>query len=55
VEAALIGKAPSTEIFNAAADALLKDARGFGTNDFKLPLVRRTMIAALRDLTGDAL
>lgn len=55
VEAALIGKAPSTEIFNAAADALLKDARGFGTNDFKLPLVRRTLIAALRDLTGDAL
>lgn len=54
VEAALIGKAPSTEAFNAAADALLKDARGFGSNDFKLPLVRRTLIAVLRDLTGDA-
>jgi xanthine dehydrogenase YagS FAD-binding subunit len=54
VEKALIGQTPSTEAFNAAVDALLKDARGFGTNDFKLPLVRRTLIAVLRDLTGDA-
>ena len=54
VEAALIGKAPSTEAFNTAADALLKDARGFGSNDFKIILVRRTLIACLRDLTGDA-
>jgi xanthine dehydrogenase YagS FAD-binding subunit len=54
VEKALIGQAPSTEAFNAAADALLKEARGFGSNDFKLPLVRRTLIAVLRDLTGDA-
>lgn len=51
VEAALIGRAPSTEAFNAAADALLKDARGFGSNDFKLTLARRTLIACLRDLT----
>ena len=28
VEAALIGKAPSTEAFAAAADALLADAKG---------------------------
>lgn len=51
VEAALIGRVPSTEAFNAAADALLKDARGFGSNDFKLTLARRTLIACLRDLT----
>lgn len=52
VEAALIGKAPGTVAFEAAADALLKDARGHGHNDFKIPLARRTLIATLRDLTG---
>ena len=54
VEALLIGAAPSTAVFEAAADALLADARGFGSNDFKIPLARRTLIAALRDLTGEA-
>jgi xanthine dehydrogenase YagS FAD-binding subunit len=53
-EAALIGKAPSTEAFEAAADLLLKDARGQGANDFKIPLLRRTLIATLRDATGAA-
>ena len=53
VEALLIGAAPSTAVFEAAADALLADARGFGSNDFKIPLARRTLIAALRDLTGE--
>ena len=52
VEAALIGKAPSDETFAAAADALLADAKGFGGNDFKIPLARRTLIASLRELTG---
>jgi xanthine dehydrogenase YagS FAD-binding subunit len=51
VEAALIGQAPSTAAFEAAADALLADARGYGSNDFKIPLTRRTLIACLRDLT----
>ncbi len=54
VEAALIGQPPSTSVFEAAADALLADAKGFGSNDFKIPLARRTLIATLRDLTGDA-
>ncbi|WP_277970074.1 FAD binding domain-containing protein [Sphingomonas echinoides] len=52
VEAALIGQAPSDAAFAAAADALLKDAKGYGTNDFKIPLTRRTLIASLRELTG---
>jgi xanthine dehydrogenase YagS FAD-binding subunit len=52
VEAALIGQAPSTALFEAAADALLADAKGFGANDFKIPLTRRVLIACLRDLTG---
>ena len=51
VEAALVGQAPTTAAFEAAADALVADARGFGTNDFKVPLARRTLIATLRDLT----
>lgn len=51
VEAVLIGKAPSLGLFEAAADALLTNARGYGSNDFKIPLARRTLVAALRDLT----
>ncbi|MBY9063950.1 xanthine dehydrogenase family protein subunit M [Sphingomonas yunnanensis] len=51
VEAALVGQAPGTAAFEAAADALLDGAKGFGTNDFKLPLARRVLIATLRDLT----
>jgi len=54
VEAALIGQAPTSAVFAAAADALLKDARGFGSNDFKIPLMRRMLIATLRDLTENA-
>lgn len=54
VEAALVGQPASTASFEAAAEALLKDARGQGHNDFKIPLVRRTLIAALRDLTEAA-
>ena len=54
VEAALVGRAPTTATFEAAADVLLADARGYGSNDFKIPLTRRTLIAVLRDLTGDA-
>ena len=54
VEAALIGQPPSTAAFEAAADALLAGAMGFGSNDFKIPLTRRVLIACLRDLTGGA-
>ena len=35
----------------AAADALLMGAMGQGHNDFKIPLTRRTLIAALTELT----
>ena len=53
VEAALVGQAPSDAAFGAAADALLADAKGYGSNDFKIPLARRVLIATLRDLTGE--
>ena len=51
VEAALIGQPPTMATFEAAADALVADAKGFGSNDFKIPLARRTLIATLRELT----
>jgi len=51
-EAALVGQPAGTEAFEAAADALLRDARGHGHNDFKIVLARRTLIACLRDLTA---
>ncbi|MBR0552651.1 FAD binding domain-containing protein [Stakelama marina] len=51
-EEMLVGKAPGKAAFEAAADALLADAQGFGSNDFKIPLARRTLIAVLRELTG---
>ena len=54
VEQALIGAVPATETFEAAAGILLADARGQGSNDFKIPLVRRALVASLRDLTGVA-
>ena len=49
-EAALVGQPAGTAAFEAAADALLADARGHGHNDFKIALTRRTLIASLRDL-----
>ena len=52
VENLLVGQAPSDALFGEAADLLLRDAKGFGSNDFKIPLTRRTLIATLRELTA---
>jgi xanthine dehydrogenase YagS FAD-binding subunit len=52
-EAALVGQPAGTAAFEAAADTLLRDAKGHGHNDFKIVLARRTLIASLRDLTTD--
>ncbi len=38
---------PSAETFARAAEALLRGARGFGRNDFKIELARRTIMRAL--------
>ena len=46
-EIALTGKAPTRESFAIAADALLAGARGYGGNDFKIELARRTVVRAL--------
>lgn len=49
----LTGEAPSEALFDKAADLLLADAKGQGSNDFKIPLARRTLKAVLREATGE--
>jgi xanthine dehydrogenase YagS FAD-binding subunit len=45
---ALLSGAPATrQSFLRAADAVLRDARGFGHNDFKIELARRGILRAL--------
>lgn len=51
LEEALVGKEPSDAAFEAAADALLKDAKGQGSNDFKIPLARRVLKSVLEEAT----
>ena len=46
-EAALVGRAPDEAAARAAADLVLAGARGQGGNDFKIPLTRRVIGAAL--------
>jgi xanthine dehydrogenase YagS FAD-binding subunit len=41
----------NTAAFNTAADAVLEGARGFGGNDFKIPLTRRTLHRVLAETT----
>ena len=50
VEAALIGQPATRASFAAAADRLVTEAKGHGHNDFKIALVRRTLIAALTQM-----
>lgn len=49
---ALIGKSPDEALFDKAADILLEEAQGYGENDFKIPLARRTLKAVLAEATG---
>jgi xanthine dehydrogenase YagS FAD-binding subunit len=46
-EAALRGKAAGEAAFAQAADLVLRDAKGFGHNTFKIDLARRTIVRAL--------
>ena len=50
----LLGQPPSDALFDKAADILLEKARGFGENDFKIPLTRRTLHAVLAQATENA-
>jgi xanthine dehydrogenase YagS FAD-binding subunit len=47
----LADAAANTSNFNAASDAVLEGARGFGGNDFKIPLTRRTLHSVLAETT----
>ncbi len=46
-ETALAGRTPDEAASRVAADLLLADARGQGSNDFKIPLTRRVIRSAL--------
>ena len=49
-EAILLGASATQETFQAAAQAELETARGYGHNDFKIELARRTIVGALTEL-----
>lgn len=46
-EALLVGKPPTADAFRAAADAVLRDARGYEHNAFKIELARRAIVRTL--------
>jgi xanthine dehydrogenase YagS FAD-binding subunit len=46
-ETHLNGQRATTENFQRAAEALLRDARGFGRNNFKIELAKRAIVRAL--------
>ena len=46
-EATLRGKTADEIVFRQAADLAVRDAKGFGHNEFKIDLARRTIIRAL--------
>jgi xanthine dehydrogenase YagS FAD-binding subunit len=50
-EETLANASADTKTFNAAANAVLDGARGFGGNDFKIPLTRRTLHSVLAEIT----
>ncbi|PWW00333.1 xanthine dehydrogenase YagS FAD-binding subunit [Hoeflea marina] len=53
-ERILAGERPSDELFARFADEILREARGQGGNDFKIPLLRRTLIATLQSATDES-
>lgn len=53
-EEALRGRPATSETFHAAAAAELAPARPLKDNGFKIELARRTIVAVLEELTGDA-
>ena len=47
-ESLLEGQQASPELFKAVADTVLRNAKGYGGNDFKIELSRRVIIRALK-------
>jgi xanthine dehydrogenase YagS FAD-binding subunit len=52
-EAALAGRAPDAAAAHAASDLVLDGAKGHGSNDFKIPLTRRLIQAALQQASAE--
>lgn len=48
----LSGKESTEENFRQAAEAELKTAKGFGHNDFKIELAKRTIVGVLKELAN---
>jgi xanthine dehydrogenase YagS FAD-binding subunit len=46
-EKALAGKKPEPNVLRSAAEAELKEAKGYGGNDFKVELARRSIVRAV--------
>jgi xanthine dehydrogenase YagS FAD-binding subunit len=46
-ETALAGAPATAASYHAAADLVLQGARGYGSNDFKIPLTRRTLASVM--------
>ena len=51
-EASLTGANANEASWNRAADQMLQGARGFGHNDFKIPLARRTLAAVAAEASA---
>jgi xanthine dehydrogenase YagS FAD-binding subunit len=51
-EATLSGATLTRQSYDAAGTAALRNARGYGHNDFKIPLACRTLRATLAEATG---
>jgi len=51
-EALLLGTRPTKDNFTKAAEAILRDARGFEHNAFKIELARRAIVRALSEAAG---
>lgn len=49
-EEALLGETPSIGLYARCAEIVLAEARGWGSNDFKIPLLKRTLAACLSEL-----
>jgi xanthine dehydrogenase YagS FAD-binding subunit len=44
----LNGKAATKENFQTVAEAIMRDAKGFGHNTFKIELAKRAIVRALK-------
>ncbi len=53
-EELLRGNSPARETFMRAAEQLLRDAKGYGQNNFKVELAKRAIVRALSEAAGEA-